>query len=126
MKKHILAAVGLLALSASAFGAADFRAIRERYEKELLENVVAFWEKHSIDREYGGFITCLERDGRPYDTFKQMWMQWRAVWMFAALHNSPYRREPWLKIAEDGFDFLYAHGRQPDGSYAYSSTVRGG
>ena len=125
MSRLFLAAFGLLTLTASAFGAADFRAIRERYEKELLENVVAFWEKHSIDREYGGFITCLERDGRPYDTFKQMWMQWREVWMFAALYNSEYRQERWLKIAEDGFDFLYAHGRQKDGSYAYMLDRKG-
>ncbi len=49
----------------------------ERYEKELLENVVPFWLNHAQDHEYGGFFTCLDRDGSVYDYNKYMWMQWR-------------------------------------------------
>lgn len=122
--RHVVLTVGA-AFACTANAAESLRDIRVRLERELLEDVIPFWETNSPDRQYGGFITCLDREGRPYDTFKQMWMQWRAVWMFAALHNSPYRREPWLKIAEDGFDFLYAHGRQPDGSYAYMLDRQG-
>lgn len=122
--KHFLGAIFIVS-TLSAFAATDFRVVRERYEKELLENVVPFWEQHSIDQEYGGFITCLERDGRPYDTYKQMWMQWREVWMFAALYNSEYRQDRWRVIAEKGFDFLYSHGRQKDGSYAYMLDRQG-
>ena len=125
MKRSVLLAAGAAFALTAARADVDFGAIRARYEKELLEDVVPFWERHSVDAEFGGFLTCLERDGRPYDTFKQMWMQWREVWMFAALYNSEYRQARWLKIAEAGYDFLCAHGRQPDGSYAYMLDRKG-
>ena len=118
----LLAAVGCRSLD---FGEESFGAIRRRFERELLDNVVPFWERYSIDASCGGFLTCLNRDGSTYDTFKQMWMQWREVWMFAALYNSPYRQQRWLEIAEGGFDFLYRHGRRPDGSYAYLLDRKG-
>lgn len=34
-----------------------------RYEKELLESVVPFWEKNCVDRGMGGYFTFLDRDG---------------------------------------------------------------
>ena len=85
---------------------------------ELTGNIIPFWEKYSIDRESGGFLTCLERNGEVYDTMKQMWMQWREVYMFAALYNSRFRQEQYLKYAEDGFEFLCRHGRRADGRFA--------
>jgi len=120
--------LGLLAAAgcrSSGFGEESFGDVRRRLERELLDDVVPFWERHSLDPECGGFLTCLNRDGSVYDTYKQMWMQWREVWMFAALYNSPYREPRWLEIAEAGFDFLYRHGRQKDGSYAYMLDRRG-
>ena len=30
--------------------------LREQYRKALLDDVVAFWERHSVDREFGGFV----------------------------------------------------------------------
>ena len=93
--------------------------VRSRYERELLDRVVPFWEAHSIDRECGGFLTCLSRDGSVYDTFKHLWMQWREVYMFARLWNSGYRNRRYLDNALHGFDFLLRHGRMSDGSYHY-------
>ena len=46
--------------------------IGQRYERELFEGVVPFWEKHSIDGECGGFFSCLDRTGKVYDGIKQM------------------------------------------------------
>ncbi len=93
--------------------------VRRRYEKELFESIVPFWEKYSVDRECGGFLTCLARDGSRYDTFKHLWMQWREVYMFADLWNSGYRNRRYLDLALHGFDFLWRHGRMSDGSYHY-------
>ena len=54
-------------------------------------------------------------------------MQWRIVYMFATLYASEYgkRHSDWLDIAERGFDFLYAHGRLPDGSYYFELNRNG-
>jgi len=59
-----------------------------RYRRELFDNVVLFWARHGIDREMGGFFTCLDRHGELHSTDKYMWLQGRAVWMFARLRNA--------------------------------------
>ncbi len=99
----------------------------ERYEDELLNRVIPFWEEHCVDREYGGYFTMLDRDGSVYDTSKYMWMQWRVVYMFATLYHSEYGagHENWLAIARQGFDFLTRHGRLDDGSYYFQLNREG-
>ena len=82
-----------------------FKETAERYESELLNSIIPFWEQHSIDSEYGGFLTCLERDGTVYDTNKYMWMQWREVYLFAALYNSAFSQKRYLEYADNGFDW---------------------
>ena len=103
----------------------DFGSYIRRYEDELVNNVIPFWQNHGIDTEFGGYFTCLDRDGSVYDTEKYMWMQWRIVYMFATLHMSPYRQDHWLDIATQGFDFLTRHGKSGDGTYYFSLNRRG-
>ena len=43
------------------------------YRSGLLEDVLPFWMKHAVDREHGGFITALDRDGSIVDTDKGTW-----------------------------------------------------
>ena len=105
----------------------DWQPVIERYENELTRNVIPFWVKNCVDREYGGYFTMLDRDGSVYDTTKYMWMQWRIVYMFAEL----YRRRcgeghpEYLEIARQGFDFLFEHGRTGDGSYYFALNREG-
>jgi len=99
-----------------------------RYERELVGSVIPFWENHCVDREYGGFLICLDRDGDPYDTTKHLWMQWRTVYMFAALAETRFagdRRERWLEIARQGFRFLVDHGRDAEGAYYFALNREG-
>ena len=91
--------------------------VRLRYETELYDRIVPFWVEHSIDRECGGYLHCLDRDGGVYDTFKDMWMEWREVYMFAALANHAHGRREWIDLARHGYDFLFSKGRLPDGAY---------
>ena len=96
-----------------------------RYEEELLGGVTPFWETFSIDREEGGFFSCLDRTGTVYDGVKQMWMQAREIYMFAALYNSTYRQDRWLDIAKTGYDWCMAHGRRSAGRYHLILNRRG-
>jgi len=91
--------------------------IANRHEEELFGNVVPFWERFSLDEEKGGFFSCLDREGRVYDGVKQMWMQAREVYMFAALWNSPWRQDRWLDVAMRGWKWIAAHGRRAAGLY---------
>ena len=103
----------------------DIANIIQRYENELVNSVIPFWEKNCVDKECGGYFTMLDRDGSRYDTMKYMWMQWRIVYMFAELHNTAYRKENWLDIAKNGFEFLTAHGKSEDGSYYFALNRQG-
>lgn len=104
----------------------DWQPYITRYENELTQNIVPFWQKHCVDKEFGGYFTMLDRDGSVYDTMKYMWMQWRIVYIFSELYRSPYGKdEAYLNIAKEGFDFLYRHGRCDDGSYYFTLNRQG-
>lgn len=97
----------------------------ELYRNELLENVVPFWLKNSPDKEYGGYYTCLDRDGAVYDTDKFIWLQGRQVWCFSMLYNEVEQKEEWKDMALLGADFLEKYGRDAEGNWYFSLTREG-
>ncbi len=99
---------------------ADFAKLAEQYGQTLLDDVIPFWEKHSVDWEVGAYFSCLDRQGNVFDTDKFMWMQCRQVWTFSMLYNEVEKKEQWLKIAKNGADFLAEHGMDEDGNWYFS------
>jgi N-acylglucosamine 2-epimerase len=90
------------------------KSLRDFYHSTLFDNFVPWWEAHSIDKEYGGYFTRLERDGHPYSYDKDMWMTGRAIWMFSHLYNN-YKPEPkWRDYAKHGLDFMLKHAFRDD------------
>jgi N-acylglucosamine 2-epimerase len=98
----------------------DFKKLAKLYRDTLLDNVLPFWAHNSIDEEYGGYFTCLDRSGTVYDTDKFIWLQNRQVWTFSMLYNQLDQRREWLKIAEHGAKFLAEHGRDREGNWYFS------
>lgn len=96
-----------------------------RYRAHLEESVIPFWLQHSLDHEYGGQFTCLDRDGSIYDTKKYMWLQGRAVWMFSRLYNEFDRRQEFLDAATLICRFMRRYGRDPQGRVYFSLTREG-
>ncbi|MDD3386037.1 MAG: AGE family epimerase/isomerase [Bacteroidales bacterium] len=95
------------------------------YRSELLTRVIPFWEKNSPDQLYGGYFTCLDRQGRVYDTDKFVWLQARQAWMFAKLFNLIEARQEWLDLSRLGLDFLKNHARDEEGNWFFSLTREG-
>jgi len=88
----------------------SFTQLAAQYKAELLEKVVPFWLEKSQDEKFGGYFTCLERNGDVFDTDKFIWLQGREVWMFATLYNKVERRPEWLECAVQGAEFLKKYG----------------
>ncbi len=103
----------------------NFQQLAALYKNTLLNNVIPFWEKHSVDWEQGGYFTCLDRQGKVYDTDKFIWLQNRQVWIFSMLYNQVEPREDWLKIAANGAHFLAKNGRDAEGNWYFSLTRDG-
>lgn len=99
--------------------------LHSAYEQNLYESVIPFWLRHSLDREQGGYFTCLDRDGAIYDTRKYVWLNGRQVWTFSRLYNEVERRPEWLEAARLGAEFLRAHVFDPKGR-CYFSLARDG
>ncbi|GET26443.1 AGE family epimerase/isomerase [Prolixibacter sp. NT017] len=95
------------------------------YQTELLDNVMPFWTEHSVDKTFGGYFTCLTREGNVFDTDKFVWLQGRQVWMFAMLYNNVEKKKAWLDIALNGADFLKKYGRDKEGNWYFSLTREG-
>jgi len=94
------------------------------YRFALLEDVIPFWMKYSPDRNYGGYFTCLNRDGSVFDTNKFLWLQGREVWMFVMIYNHVDSRQEWLDMALLGAGFLLSKGRAEDGSWCFFTNTR--
>ena len=103
----------------------DFKQISSRYKRELLENCLPFWLEHSQDKEYGGYFSCLNRDGSVYDTDKFIWLQGREVWMFAMLYNNVEKKQQWLDCAIQGAEFLKKYGHDENWDFYFSVNREG-
>jgi len=95
------------------------------YKNELTKSVLPFWERYSIDNEFGGYFTCLDREGKVFDTDKFIWLQCRQVWTFSKLYNEFNREERWIEIARKGAEFLMRYGREDKGNWFFSLTREG-
>jgi len=106
----------------STVGSGDAPDLREH----LLKAVLPFWERFSVDRDYGGFITHLARDGSGTGcTDKFLVMQARMVYSFAAGAELGGPAE-WLGLADQGAVFLMQHFRDRVHDGWFWSTSRQG
>jgi len=96
-----------------------------RYLSELLDNIIPFWMKHSVDHQHGGFWTCLDREGRIYDNRKYVWLNGRQVWTLAKLYRTVEPREEWLAVAQAGADFLRRSVYDAEGRCYFSLQADG-
>ena len=103
----------------------DFKKLANRYKTELLDRVLPFWLNNSIDKEYGGYFSCLDRDGSVYDTDKFIWLQGREVWLFSMLCNKLGEKQEWMDAAIQGAEFLNKYGHNGDYDFYFSLTREG-
>ncbi len=101
------------------------KTLKDLYKRALLEDVIPFWLKYSIDKKYGGYLHFLARDGTVFGTDKAMWIQCRETWIFSKLYNTIEQNSEWLKASKIGYDFITAHGFDSDGRMFFQVTREG-
>ena len=104
LRTAVLALVLPLAASAQA---PDVRAYIPRLERNLHDNIVAFWYPKSIDKINGGYVISFDARGvaNPRAS-KTLVTQSRQVWLFSRLAREGYRPAEMLAAAGHGFRFL--------------------
>jgi len=96
------------------------------YHNTLLNDVVPFWVNSDlIDKEYGGFITSVDRQGKSYNDDKSVWFQGRCLWTFSKLCNVYGEKEEWVKAADSGAEFIKKYCIDTDGRMFFTVTKDG-
>ncbi len=103
----------------------DLKKLEKQYKSELLDNVLPFWLANSQDKEFGGYFSCLDRDGSVFDTDKFIWLQGREVWMFSSMYNNVEKRQEWLDCAIQGGEFLKKYGHDGNYNWYFSLDSKG-
>ena len=86
------------------------------YHDFLIDNVVKFWENSDlIDKEYGGFISSVDRYGKSYNDDKSVWFQGRCLWTFSKLCNTYGVKKEWSDAADAGANFIKEYCIDSDG-----------
>jgi N-acylglucosamine 2-epimerase len=103
----------------------QYQHLAKLYKNTLLNNVLPFWSQYSLDRDFGGYFTCLDRAGKVYDTDKFIWLQNRQVWTYSMFYNRLESKAQWLDIARHGAEFLAKYGRDEEGNWYFALNRSG-
>jgi N-acylglucosamine 2-epimerase len=106
--------------------AAIARCTADFFRRHALEDLLPFWLDHSIDREYGGYDTHLDRRGRSNgDGSKWAAKQARMVNAFLLGHDLSGRQDH-LDAAVHGFEFIIRYLWDERSSGWFTSVDRAG
>lgn len=109
MKRISIAALLLFPLAAAAAGPdpATISAYIPKLEKNLKQNILAFWRPRSIDKVNGGYMVDFDAAGTPKPGGAKMIVtQARMVWFYARMARAGYGGRDLVNAADHGYHFL--------------------
>lgn len=84
--------------------------ILAQIEYEIRDDIMPFWTKDTLDKEFGGFIHQVDNYGyATNDTNKRVVMEARIIWTLAAAHEYGITDCCYLNMARSGFEFIVNH-----------------
>lgn len=98
--------------------------IKNMLEKNL-RGAVDFWLRCSCDKEYGGILQSVDRDGECFSLDKDVAMQCKCAWAFAHLYNSIEKSEEYLGLSESCIRFVKEKCFDTDGRMLLTVTRDG-
>jgi len=76
----------------------------------LEEGLLPFWMQNGLDKQYGGYLTCFDAEGKPEaDTDKYIVTQTRMIWGMSAFARLYPARKELAEAARQGVDFFIDH-----------------
>ncbi|MFA6681872.1 MAG: AGE family epimerase/isomerase, partial [Sphaerochaeta sp.] len=103
-----------------------FSVLANEYRTMLLDNVLPFWLDHGFDREYGGMLTGLDRDGSLLETDKSIWFQGRALWVFSESARLYNKQAEYQEVCDSLVSFIEQYGFDPSDGRMYFRVSREG
>lgn len=98
---------------------------RQTYYDGLFNDTLPFWLNHAVDSQFGGIMTCVDREGKVFDTDKGIWQQGRFAWILGYLYNNFQKNELWLDVCRRTLGFLEKYGFDSDGRMFFQTTRDG-
>jgi mannobiose 2-epimerase len=99
----------------------------EEVQHHLLKELIPFWMAHGEDKEYGGFLTYLDKNGNPTgETLKTLICQTRMIYAASSAHRAGLGDGYFLRSATQGVDFLINHFWDPKLQGWYWTVERDG
>ena len=89
----------------------DLEAFQKRVRSELYENIIPFWQKYTVDEEFGGFTGYVGPDLKiDKKAGKGLILNARILWTFAAMYRFDNNPE-YLELAKRAYDYLHEYFR---------------
>lgn len=96
-----------------------------KYETDLLTNILPFWLENGLDKVNGGIFTCLDRKGELMDSTKSVWFQGRAGFIFAYAFNNIEKNPVFIEASKSCIDFIEKYCFDKDGRMFFEVTADG-
>ncbi|MBR3934448.1 MAG: AGE family epimerase/isomerase [Clostridia bacterium] len=75
------------------------------YKKYLTQDILPFWLKNAIDKEFGGIMNQVDKYGNVINDEKNIWFIGRAMWSYAMAYRLAEPKEEYLNACETLFNF---------------------
>jgi mannose/cellobiose epimerase-like protein (N-acyl-D-glucosamine 2-epimerase family) len=106
---------------------AKLELIKSQAEGDLTDDILPFWTKDTLDPEFGGYLTVVDRYGRPMaNTDKYVVMQARMVWTLSAAYDYGIHSDRYKSFAAAGVKFITEKMWDPQYGGFYMSVHRDG
>jgi mannobiose 2-epimerase len=86
----------------------DLSVYKKEAENEM-DDILSYWIKYSIDREYGGFYGKIDNKNHSFpDSPKGSVLNSRILWAFSAVYNLTKKPE-YILTAKRAYDYIFNH-----------------
>jgi cellobiose epimerase len=87
----------------------DLETFQKRVRSELYENIIPFWQKYTVDNEFGGFAGYVGPDlAIDKHANKGLILNARILWTFAAMYRFDANPK-YLELAKRAYDYLNSY-----------------